>query len=254
MTNPELTRACSRCGERKPLTSEYFNSDARLKTGFIAMCKVCKAKYLATHYELNAERKKANTAKHRKEKPDVIRDRNAAYREANPDKSKEWSKKTWHKHKEKYRPTKEAYRDANKDAIRERQRVYAQANKEKINAKCAAWSAEKRKSDPMFRVRLNIGRAIRHRLFIGVKSGRHVFDLLGYSPDDLRAHLERQFVKGMTWENYGEWHIDHVVPCVSFDIKAIGDSEFMACWALGNLRPLWATENLRKKDSIIFLL
>lgn len=69
---------------------------------------------------------------------------------------------------------------------------------------------------------------------------------LDYSVDDLKKHLERQFAKGMTWDNFGEWHIDHIVPVVSFNLSEYGDKEFKACWALSNLRPLWAKENRDK--------
>ena len=59
-------------------------------------------------------------------------------------------------------------------------------------------------------------------------------------------HLEKQFMDNMTWDNYGKWHVDHIQPISSFNIKAIGDNEFMRCWSLGNLQPLWGPDNLSK--------
>lgn len=81
----------------------------------------------------------------------------------------------------------------------------------------------------------------------GEKKRRRSFDLVGYSVDQLKNHLENQFAPGMTWENYGsEWHIDHIVPLSAFNFSTAEDPDFKRAWALSNLRPLWAMENLRK--------
>lgn len=79
--------------------------------------------------------------------------------------------------------------------------------------------------------------------------------MLGYSAEDLKAHLERGFTSGMTWENYGSaWHVDHCVPQSSFKFQAASDSEFQACWALSNLRPLYALDNMRKSNKRVYLI
>lgn len=67
---------------------------------------------------------------------------------------------------------------------------------------------------------------------------------LEYSIGDLRAHLEAQFTYGMSWENYGHWHVDHKKPCALFDHTV--EREFKECWGLANLQPLWACENMSK--------
>jgi hypothetical protein len=54
----------------------------------------------------------------------------------------------------------------------------------------------------------------------------------------------------MTWDNYGEWHVDHIKPISSFKITEIGDKEFMSCWSLENLQPLWGEENIRKSNKL----
>lgn len=84
--------------------------------------------------------------------------------------------------------------------------------------------------------------------------GKAAFDLLGFTRDELMANLERQFVKGMTWRNMGEWHIDHVVPKSSFEFTTAEDANFKRCWALTNLRPLWSEKNLSKGSKVEFLL
>lgn len=68
----------------------------------------------------------------------------------------------------------------------------------------------------------------------------------GYDVSDLMDHLSRLFSDGMSWENWGEWHIDHIRPRASFQLSALGDEAFRECWALSNLQPLWASENIRK--------
>lgn len=86
-----------------------------------------------------------------------------------------------------------------------------------------------------------------------IKSSR-TFDVLDYTPADLKAHLEKQFLPGMSWTNYGEWHIDHIRPLISFVITSISDPQLTQAWALTNLRPLWAKENLSKGAKALFLI
>lgn len=70
--------------------------------------------------------------------------------------------------------------------------------------------------------------------------------LLGCSLEQLKAHLEAQFKPGMSWDNYGQWHVDHKRPCASFDLSKPEDQR--ACFHYTNLQPLWAKEN-RVKNS-----
>lgn len=71
-----------------------------------------------------------------------------------------------------------------------------------------------------------------------------LFSRLAYSQEELVAHLENQFRDGMTWSNYGKWHVDHIKPCAAFD--QTDREQFMECWSLANLTPLWASENMAK--------
>jgi len=81
----------------------------------------------------------------------------------------------------------------------------------------------------------------------GAKAGRHWESLVGYTVEDLKAHLESQFVKGMSWSNYGSsWHIDHIRPIADFCFTSTEDPDFRICWSLWNLRPLWAKKNISK--------
>ncbi len=82
------------------------------------------------------------------------------------------------------------------------------------------------------------------------KNWKHIFEITGYSVGKLKEHLESRFVDGMTWDNIGEWHIDHIYPESKFNYSSIEDSEFKRCWSLDNLQPLWAKDNLRKSDKL----
>ena len=63
---------------------------------------------------------------------------------------------------------------------------------------------------------------------------------------NLIIHLEKQFKPGMTLDNYGEWHIDHIKPITKFDLK--NENELRKCFHYKNLQPLWAIENIKKGD------
>lgn len=82
-----------------------------------------------------------------------------------------------------------------------------------------------------------------------VKSGR-TFDLLGYTPHELKSHIERQFTPGMSWENRKDWQIDHIIPLST----AKNPEEVLKLNALSNLRPLWSVENNQKRNKRTLLL
>ena len=68
--------------------------------------------------------------------------------------------------------------------------------------------------------------------------------LLGCTLAEFKAHIQAQFTAGMTWENYGRWHIDHIRPCSSFDL--LDPDQQRACFHWSNLQPLWAAHNRAK--------
>ncbi len=82
----------------------------------------------------------------------------------------------------------------------------------------------------------------------GAKS-RRTTRLIGCSIERLRQHLEAQFAEGMTWDNHGEWHIDHIKPCASFDLA--DEAQQLECFNYTNLQPLWAKYNLSKGAKLL---
>jgi hypothetical protein len=96
--------------------------------------------------------------------------------------------------------------------------------------------------------------AIKTGIYKGLKhnkNGHKWESLVGYTLQDLMVHLEMQFQPGMTWDNYGEWHVDHRIPKAAFTFTNSCDSSFIICWGLDNLQPMWAAENMSKRDKII---
>ena len=76
------------------------------------------------------------------------------------------------------------------------------------------------------------------------KKNNTTMELTGCSVIFLKGYLEAKFKDGMNWSNHGLWHIDHIKPCISFNL--LDENEQKACFHYSNLQPLWASENLSK--------
>jgi len=131
--------------------------------------------------------------------------------------------------------------------IKERNRLYAKNNKDKISI----YFKNKRKTDIQFRINRNVTSAvskalIKNPLYSKTKWQKYI----GYTIKDLMIHLEKQFNDKMSWDNYGTWHIDHIIPQTHFKYTFFEDEDFKKCWALSNLQPLDAIENIKKGNRI----
>jgi len=200
----------------------------------------------------------------------------AAWGAAHPDKVKASRRKWLEANREKAKASSLGRYYQNRDAHRARLREWAKQNPEKVRARgrrhdakparklprgdvkarSARWRLRhleqdrarrrayqtKRRQDPVQRVVDALRRRIRH---IASGKAKGAMRLLGYSAADLRAHLEMQFQPGMTWDNYGPrgWHVDHRRPVSTFTLS----DQLVECFALENLRPLWAADNLARK-------
>lgn len=131
--------------------------------------------------------------------------------------------------------------------------AYSKENRDKINSRNRAWFFDKYRSDNDFRVAHNV-RGMLARIIRASKLEKNssTTKVLGYSFDDFKVHIERQFSKGMNWGNHGEWHIDHIVPISHF--IGNGETDPKVINALPNLRPLWAKDNFSKGASYEVLL
>jgi hypothetical protein len=131
-------------------------------------------------------------------------------------------------------------------------------NRERNQLSCKKWKEnhperkqyEKRINTPKGKIDNNISRAM-HRSISQLKANRHWEDLVEFTVDQLKSHLEKLFTPKMTWENYGTyWHIDHKIPLSVFNFESPEDLDFKKCWSLKNLQPLEATENIKKHNRI----
>jgi len=211
-------KICRRC--KKTLSVGQFGKNKRSKDGLRSECRDCK--------KIESNRWNKKNKKYNKE-----------YRAANKEKLKQKNSEYYYKNREAILETKKKYIEKNRDTLAKKYRRWYEANKKRIIQE----KSIRYREDLDFRLAYKL----RNRLNIaargGYKSGSAVRDL-GCSIVELKAHLESQFTDGMSWENYGRWHIDHIIPLASFDLS---DREQLKCAChYTNLQPLWAEDNLRK--------
>jgi hypothetical protein len=171
---------------------------------------------------------------------------------------KEWRSKN----RNKILAYKNKYYEKNHGDILARERQRYILNKEKEASRKREYNArqevkdrrnEKRKkllkTDPKYKLELNISSAIRDDLKNrgSSKSFKKWEDCLAYNIDQLKEHLEKQFNSSMNWSNHGVyWHIDHIRPKSWFKYESTDDEAFIKCWSLDNLQPLEAQINITK--------
>lgn len=156
-----------------------------------------------------------------------------------------------------------------------RSKIYQEKNKAKMAAYKASWyeankdrllrraverypqtfarNRERCATDIQFalamRLRARIHKALRA---CGVERSIRTAQLLGCSVAEFRSHVERQFTKGMAWENRSEWHLDHIRPIASFDLTDLEQQR--VCFHFTNIRPLWRRANQQKSAQVLLLL
>lgn len=155
-----------------------------------------------------------------------------------------WIKNNKEKYKENY---KRNYLE-NKQARIQYANNYYIENREKHKKRSAEYIKKRLLTDPMFK----LSRCMRDRVFAAFKHKKwkknsKTQEMLGADYKTVMGHIESRFKKGMTWDNQGEWHIDHIIPLAS----AKTEQELIQLCHYTNLQPLWAEENLSKGDKII---
>jgi len=211
-----MEKRCSKCDIEKDVSE--FDKKKENSSGYTGYCKECRRKQKREYV--------------RKHKDHIIK-----------------YQKEYHKKNKIYlRKQQREYVKKNKSSIEKYQKKYRveyyQKNKDKIYKKEKA----RRDNNPAIRLKLNISSQIRRSLKNG-KGGLSWEKLVGYTLNDLIRHLKKQFHSGMTLDNYGEWHLDHRIPKSVFNFSDPSHIDFKRCWALSNLQPLWAFDNLSKNDS-----
>ena len=203
-------KRCSKCGLIKPV-NEFTIRRSNLD-GLDFYCRVCNKLAQSRYYEANVEKLRARSKEFRDLHPETV----MAYRKS---------------HRERDRITARAWRKANPE------KIYIQEKRRR----------EKKLSTARGKLNYYFSNAMRLSLN-GYKNYQRWERLVGYTVDQLKKHLEKQFIDGMTWETHGKygWHIDHKIPISAFNFETFKDVDFKRCWALKNLQPMWAKENIRK--------
>lgn len=233
-----MLKVCSVCGVEKPATTEFFHLNKGGKYGLRGQCRECRKIVIRSQIQLphNCLRRAQIAAEYVASGRNAARNR--AWRRKNPE-SALASKRRWSaKNADKLREAGKKYRDKNRERCREKQR--------RADAKAMENPAHVLKC----RMKKRISGLLRG------KAGVKTEELLGYTKEQLMRHIERQFTTGMNWEKLlnGEIHIDHIIPVSSFKSITTDLSELKACWALTNLRPLWAKDNYAKSNKVLTLL
>jgi hypothetical protein len=149
------------------------------------------------------------------------------------------------KNKQKINIIKQKYVDNNKEKVKQSKKNWFDKNPNYRNE----WVINNYKNDFIFKL-INIMRS-RTRIFFklkNIKKKTDTFKIIGCSPLQLKEYLEQKFTKGMNWENQGKWHIDHIIPLSS----AKTEEEVYILCHYTNLQPLWAEDNLKKSNKILF--
>ena len=148
-----------------------------------------------------------------------------------------------YKNKEQKAAYQKAYRKENKEKIAAYKKAYREENKENT----AAYLRERYKNDPNFKMRILLRNRLRKVLKGNTKTGP-TMKLVGCTVAELWLHIEGLFEPGMTRENNGNgegfWHLDHKIPCCSFDFS--DPEQQKICFHYTNLQPLWCKDNLAK--------
>ncbi len=215
-----MKKICSRCGEEKNI-SEFHSWKTNGEKKYGSNCRKCYNRY---HKEYNRARSENDPVYRKKKSKDGYKSIKKR-RENDPVFRKKQSKASYKSNKTR----------------RENDPVY----REKHNRAGYKSSGKRRRNDPVFRLRCSLRARLRLAIKGNWKSGR-TLELLGCSIDDFKEYLENLFTEEMTWDNYGEWEMDHIKPCASFDLSKAGEQK--KCFHYTNFQPLWAKDNLRKSN------
>jgi hypothetical protein len=193
------------------------------------------------------------------------KERKKSYRKNWNETNKDYFKKYNHDNKSKIKLHKKAYRELNKEKVSKQTKAYRENNRDKINTINKNWRDNNKekvskqtkayfnnrlKTDVQFKLTHNLRARLNSAIKGNYKVGSAVKDL-GCSVEVLKSYLESKFQSGMTWDNWAldGWHIDHIKPLASFDLK--NREQLLEACHYTNLQPLWAKDNLIKSDKLI---
>jgi hypothetical protein len=215
-------KTCIKCGLEKDLVLFVKGKNS---------CKDCQSEYIKNYYIQNKERILQNErSKYGQNRLSILENQKLIQR---TDEEK-LNKNNYLRE----------YRIKNKEILSEKRKEYNTINKEKINEKRRERYKERYQSDIDFKLRKIFRNLLKRTVIHKTDSTANV---LGYTYLELKVNIESKFSAGMSWENYGEWEIDHIIPISSFDLNVTGPE---VVHALNNLQPLWKKDNIIKSNKI----
>lgn len=174
------------------------------------------------------------------------KDKIKQYLDANRERDNRTKREYYGKNKEKFHQTAKEYAANHKKQLRAYRKKYNKENKNNVRSQKAIYRRERMKSDINFKLKCTI----RSRLYSACKRRNHyktgsAVNDLGCSIQIFKWYISTKFTSGMTWENHGEWHLDHIIPLASFDLTI--KEQFLKACHYTNYQPLWAEDNLEKR-------
>jgi len=196
---------------------------------------------------MTKEERRVYFAKWKAENKDKI----ANYNTKNKDKIKAARDKHRAKNKDMIKAQAARSRANRKDKIKAEAASYYVKNKDKIKAQVAKYQTNKRINGcPIYSMKIRVRRRLLHAFkAAGLRKNTRTEKMLGCTFKQFTNHIEKQFADGMSWDNRGEWHLDHIVPlsCAT----TIEGLEKLSHYK--NIRPLWATDNRAKSDNLVLI-
>ena len=203
---------------------------------FIGRAKGCKNNewwMTPEKFEKYLERKRLNSKKFRIE---------------NTERYRQQTRKSYYKNIKKRRADQKKYYDKNRVDLLAKNKIWVNNNRDRIRKYMRKYQKERAKKDPIFLLSRRCGGRIRDAFrYKGFGKNTKTAKMLGCSWEQLKDHIENQFVSGMTWEDKHLWHIDHIIPVSS--AKTIEELERLCHYT--NLQPLWAEDNMRKGAKLV---
>lgn len=239
-------KVCKRCDIEKIL--EDFSNNKNEKDNKSIYCKECEKIRKKIYREKNKEKINKKSREWRKENPDRYKEIIKKYLDKNPHMTSKERTRKYRKEdiwRQKFKESRQKYYLNNVDDLREKRKEYYSKNKEKLRKKNNEYKQHRVKTDSVERAKKNIRNRIREFLTKENKSKR-TFDIIGLDKDNFKSYIENKFADGMTWENYGKWHIDHIIPLC----EAKTENDVLKLNHYSNLQPLWAEDNLKKNRKI----
>jgi hypothetical protein len=224
---------CNKCNQVK--SYEFFYKNKSYKDGYQTTCKSCMVQTTKKYYLKNKD--------YCKEKQKEYRLNNKKYRK---DYLKEYAKEYNKKNKEKLKEYQKQYRIKNKNYAKE----YFKDNKEKIKKYQNEYKKNRLQNDNIFKFGFNLRCLIRgsfKRNNNKFKKNTKTENILGCTVEEFKNYILTKFTKKMTFENYGKWHLDHIIPISS----AQTEEEVIRLNHYTNFQPMWAKENISKGNKII---